>query len=176
MTTTRALTVLPDTRRDIDAVAERCRKLVGKRALVSAGAAVVPIPGIDIAVDFGVMAQMLEEINTAFGLTPEQIERLAPKRRLSAVKAVTALGSTAVGRHITRQLVLALAKAAAGRMLAKTSVKYVPLAGQAIAAGMSYAVIRYIGKQHIADCMHVANVVIEAEKTGRSTGKRTEDE
>jgi uncharacterized protein (DUF697 family) len=161
-TTTGAVAVrMPETQRDIDAVAQACRRQVNKRALVSAGAAVVPIPGIDIAVDFGLMAQMLQDINTAFGLTPEQIEALAPKRRLSVTKAIGALGASAVGRHVTRQLLLVIAKGAATRLVAKASVKYVPLAGQAIAAGLSYGVIRYVGQQHIADCVHVARAVME---------------
>lgn len=158
-----AVALIPATRRDIDAVARRCRKIVTRRALVSAGAAVVPIPGIDVAVDLGMLMKMLHEINEAFGLTPAQIEALAPRRRLTAYKAITAIGSSYIGRMLTRELAMALLKTAAQRIVAKSAVRGVPLAGQALAAGISFAVIKYIGERHIEDCMRVADWVIEAE-------------
>jgi uncharacterized protein (DUF697 family) len=167
----RALIVLPATQRDVDGAAQHCRRIVNKRALLSAGAAVVPIPGLDLAVDIGVLADMLEEINQAFGLSPEQIDRLAPKRRLSVQKAITALGSSAVGRLITRQLILMIVKSAARSLMAKSTVKYVPIAGQAVAAGISYAAIRYIGGRHIADCIHVARAVM-SESSPSGSGDR----
>src|SRR5512134_3227010 len=94
----RELVLVPESRRDIDAVARQCRKLATRRALISAGASVVPIPGVDIAVDIGVLMSMIEDINEAFGLTPEQIDRLAPRRKVYAYKAVMTVGSALVGR------------------------------------------------------------------------------
>lgn len=155
----RDLVVLPSTRRDIDATARACRKLVTRRALVSAGAAVVPVPGIDVAVDFGLLVRMLTEINEAFGLTPEQIENLAPRRRLSVQRAVSMLGGSAVGRAITRQLVAMLAKKVAARIATKQVTKYVPIAGQAVAAGLSFGAIKLLGDRHVADCIEVAERV-----------------
>jgi len=156
---TRALALIPAGARDIDAAAHRCRKVVMKRALISATAAVVPIPGIDLAVDVGVLMKMLQEINTEFGLTPEQIELLAPKRRLSAYKAIAAIGSSVIGRAITREVLSLVVKSVAKRLATKTTVKYVPLAGQAVAATISFAAIKYIGDRHIDDCVAVAESV-----------------
>jgi uncharacterized protein (DUF697 family) len=158
---------IPATRRDVDAIARRCRKIVMRRALVSAGAAVVPIPGIDLAVDIGMLMKMLHEINAAFGLTPAQIEALATRRRLTAYKAITAIGSSYVGRIVTRELALALLKSVARRIATKTTVKYVPLAGQALAACISFAAIKYIGDRHIEDCVAVVDRVIRAEARRR---------
>lgn len=155
----RELVLLPATKRDIDATARTCRKIVMRRALMSAGAAVVPVPGIDLAIDFGLLIRLLTEINEAFGLTPEQIEQLAPKRRLSVYRAVSTLGGTAVGRAVTRQLVSMLVKNVAQRMATKQAAKYVPLAGQAIAAGLSFTAIKVLGDRHIADCIAVAEKV-----------------
>jgi uncharacterized protein (DUF697 family) len=163
----RAAALIPATRRDVEAVARRCRKIVMRRALVSAGAAVVPIPGIDLAVDIGMLMKMLHEINTAFGLTPAQIEALGTRRRLSAYKAITAIGSSYVGRIVTRELALALLKSVARRIATKTTAKYVPLVGQALAAGLSFAAIKYIGDRHIEDCIAVADRVIQAEARRR---------
>ncbi|GAB4465352.1 MAG: hypothetical protein OHK0044_03920 [Burkholderiaceae bacterium] len=158
---------LPQTPRDVEAVVRRCRKIVTRRALISAGAAVVPIPGIDVAVDLGMLMKMLNEINAAFGLTPAQIEALATRRRLTAYKAIIAIGSSYVGRIVTRELALALVKRVARRIVASATVKFVPLAGQALAAGLSFAAIKYIGDRHIEHCAAVANRVIDAEARRR---------
>lgn len=155
----RSLAPVPASARDIEGAAQRCRKTVTKRALVSATAAVVPIPGIDLAVDVGVLMKMLQEINAEFGLTPEQIELLAPKRRLSAYKAIAAIGSSVIGRRITREALSLIVKSVAKRLAAKTTVKYVPLAGQAVAATISFAAIKFIGDRHIDDCVAVAQRV-----------------
>jgi hypothetical protein len=40
-------------------------------------------------------------------------------------------------------------------------VRYVPLAGQAMAATLSFAAIKYLGERHIRDCVMVANRVID---------------
>ena len=62
--------VVPGTPEQIAAVAAQCRRLVTKRALVAAGVAVVPIPGIDWLTDVAVLVKLLPEISRAFGLTP----------------------------------------------------------------------------------------------------------
>ena len=56
----------------LDAVERRCRRLATQRALLAAGVAVVPIPGIDWVTDIGVLLKALPEVNAAFGLTPAE--------------------------------------------------------------------------------------------------------
>ncbi len=99
-------TVVPSTPEEIEAAARHCRKLVTQRALLAAGVAVVPIPGLDWVTDVGVLVKVIPRINQAFGLTPEQIERLAPDRRIVVYKAITAAGGLLIGRLITREIVL----------------------------------------------------------------------
>ena len=36
----------------------------------------VPLPGLDVAVDVGVLVSMMNAVNRAFCLSPDQIERL----------------------------------------------------------------------------------------------------
>lgn len=156
-----ALMLVPETRRDIDAVARRCRKLATRRALISAGASIVPIPGVDIAVDIGVLMSMIEEINAAFGLTPEQIERLAPRRKLFAYKAITAVGGALVGRVVTRELIIRLLQTIGVRLTAKQAARVVPIAGQVVAASISFAALKYLGERHIEDCVRVADTLMD---------------
>jgi hypothetical protein len=150
------LPALPNNRRDAEAARGRARKQVTKRAAISAVAAAVPVPGLDLAVDLATLTTMLHEVNAEFGLTPAQLERLTPKRRLTVFRALEVAGATMAGRVITRQLVLSLLKQVARRAATATVVRYVPFAGQAAAASMSFALIKLIGERHVAECMEVA--------------------
>ena len=55
-----------------------------KRALVSAGVAVVPVPFLDVVVDAGILTALIPEISRRFGLAPEQIEAFDPETRTLA--------------------------------------------------------------------------------------------
>jgi uncharacterized protein (DUF697 family) len=153
--------VLPEHQRDVEQIAHRCRRLVTQRAMVSATAAVVPIPGLDLMVDVGVLTRMLEEINAEFGLTPMQIELLAKERRMSVYKAISSINGSAVGRAITREVVALTVKQVATRVATRSMARFVPIAGQAVAATLSFAALKYLGEQHIKDCVAVANRVID---------------
>lgn len=140
----------------IDAAAKRARRLVTKRALLAAGVAVVPIPGIDWLTDIGVLINVLPRINAEFGLAPEQIERLAPERRVVVYKAISAGGGLLVGRVVTQDLVLKLLKLVGVRLSTQQAAKYVPLAGQAVSAALTYSALKYVCEQHIRQCMAVS--------------------
>ena len=149
-------TVVPDTPEDIAAVARQCRRLVTKRAMLAAGVAAVPLPGIDWLTDVGVLLKVIPEINEKFGLTPEQIERLAPDRRVAVFKAISAGGSLLVGRLVTRDLLLAVLKTVGIRLTTKQAAKVVPIAGQAISAALTFSALKYVCEQHIRQCIDVS--------------------
>ena len=140
---------------DLDTVARRCRKLVGRKALLAAGVAMVPVPGIDWLTDIGVLVRVLPEINAAFGLSEAQIERLSPQRRLVVYKAISSAGGLLIGRLVTRELVLHLLKLVGVRLTTQQAAKYVPIAGQAISAALTYSALRYVCEQHIKQCIAV---------------------
>jgi uncharacterized protein (DUF697 family) len=141
---------------DLQAVARRCRRKVAQRALVAAGVAMVPVPGIDWVTDIGVLVGLLPEINREFGLTPEQIARLAPDRRVVVYKAISAGGGMLIGRVVTRDLVLKLLQMVGVRLTAQQAAKFVPIAGQAVSAALTYSALRYVCEQHIRQCLTVA--------------------
>lgn len=130
--------------------------MVSQRALFAAGVAAVPIPGIDWITDVGILVNLLPRINEAFGLSPEQVERLSPERRLVLYKVLSAGGSLVIGKVITRGLVLQLLKVVGVRLTTQQAAKYVPLAGQAISAALTYSALRYVCEQHIRQCAEVA--------------------
>ena len=140
------------------ALAERvrsCRKLLSRRALMGAAASTVPIPGLDWVADAALLTRLLPEINSAFGLTPDQLARLPHHKRDQVQKSVSAVGSVVIGRMVTRDLVIRVARTVGVRMTGKQAARYVPLAGQALAALMGYAALRYLGEEHLKDCVRV---------------------
>ena len=139
----------------VDAIAQRCRQRVHQRALLAAGVAMVPVPGLDWVTDVGVLAKLLPDINQAFGLAPEQIERLAPERRLVVYKAISAGGGLVVGKLVTRELVLKLLKHVGVRLTTQQAAKYLPIAGQAVSAVLTYGALKFVCEQHIQQCIAV---------------------
>ncbi|MBC7716863.1 MAG: hypothetical protein H7143_08010, partial [Pseudorhodobacter sp.] len=147
---------MPDSPSEIDAVAAQCRSLVKRRALMAAGVSVIPIPGLDWVTDIGVLLKVIPDINRAFGLTEAQIERLAPDRRLAVYKAISAGGSMLVGKLVTRDLVLRALRIVGVRLTTQQAAKFVPIAGQAVSAALTYSALKYVCEQHIRQCMDVS--------------------
>jgi uncharacterized protein (DUF697 family) len=148
--------LMPDSESQIDAVADKCRSLVKRRAMMAAGVAAIPIPGLDWVTDIGVLLKLIPDINRAFGLTEAQIERLAPDRRLAVYKAISAGGSMLVGKLITRDLILRALRIVGVRLTTQQAAKFVPIAGQALSAALTYSALRYVCEQHIRQCMDVS--------------------
>jgi len=148
--------VVPDTPQDIAAVARQCRRLVNQPALLAAGVAAVPVPGIDWLTDIGVLLKVIPEINERFGLTPEQIERLAPDRQVVVFKAISAGGSLLIGRLVTREVVLTVLKVVGVRLTTQQAAKAVPIAGQALSAALTFSALKVVCEQHIKQCIEVS--------------------
>ncbi|HEY5800937.1 MAG TPA: hypothetical protein VIT92_12000 [Burkholderiaceae bacterium] len=161
MKTEAQLVLLPETNDAIGRLEEKCRRMVTRRAALSAGAAAVPIPGIDIAADLKLFKNLIEDINTEFGLTPAQIGRLQPQLKALAYRAVAGVGGMLVGKLVTRKLIVVLLKRTAGKQIAKQATKFVPLAGQVVSAAIGFAAFRIIGNQHVDACVTVARQVVK---------------
>ncbi len=140
---------------DAQRIAQRCRRKVTQRALVAAGVAMVPVPGLDLLTDVGLLMKLLPEINEAFGLTPEQVERLAPDRRIVVYKALSAGSSMLVGKLVTREVVMTVLKLVGVRLTTQQAAKYVPVAGQAVSAALTYSALKYVCELHIRQCVAI---------------------
>jgi uncharacterized protein (DUF697 family) len=148
--------VVPATTQEIDAVVRHCRRIVSRRALVAAGVSAVPLPGVDWVTDVAILMRLIPDINKAFGLTPEQIERLAPDRQVVVYKAISAGGGMLIGKLVTRDLVVQLLRFVGVRLTTQQAAKYVPIAGQAVSAALTYSALRYVCEQHIQQCVAVS--------------------
>lgn len=155
-------TRIPDNDQDIAQVRERCRRLVRRRATIAAGFSAVPLPGLDVVSDLSLFARLVEEVNQAFGLSAEQVERLQPKYRKLAYEAAVGMGGMMVGRLVTRELLFKLFKKVGVKMATKTAAKLVPIAGSLVSAAIGFTVFRQLGYQHVEACARVANELMGA--------------
>ncbi|MGL5081794.1 MAG: hypothetical protein ACRC8A_09935 [Microcoleaceae cyanobacterium] len=136
--------------------------MITKRASLSAGAAIIPIPGVDISADVTLLLEMIPTINRKFGLTPEQINDLDPQIKKIILVAITNIGSGLIGRTVTKQLIMQVLKRVGIRVTTKSVAKFIPILGQALAASISFGAMKMVGDSHVDDCYEVAKKVITA--------------
>jgi hypothetical protein len=137
------------------AATTRARRLLNRRAMVGAAASVVPVPGLDWLVDAALLSRLIPAISAEFGLSAEQVERLPQRKREQVKQAVEVVGSMVIGKFITRDLVIRATAAMGRRIAVGRAARFVPIAGQALSAAIGYLAIRYLGEQHIRDCIQV---------------------
>lgn len=137
---------------ELDRVRDEARKLVTKRALVSAGASVVPVPGADLIVDANILTKLLPDISSRFGLSEKQVQALEPDRAKQVLLIAANLGNGVIGRSITRRVVTMLIRRVGARYASKSLLRFVPFAGQVAAAGISFGAMKLVGNSHIDDC------------------------
>jgi uncharacterized protein (DUF697 family) len=158
--------MLPYTIGELEEIRRRCRALVTRRASLSAGVAVVPLPGLDVGTDIMILMRMLPKINRAFGLSSEQIAELDPETKKIVMVLASAVGSELIGRIVTKELVVKLLKKLGMRIATGTISKVVPVVGQALSASISFGAMRMLGNAHIEDCYAVARRALAEVESG----------
>ncbi|QNM98738.1 DUF697 domain-containing protein [Chitinimonas koreensis] len=158
--------VLPQNHDELERARADCRELVSRRAGISAGAAVIPLPGVDMLADVAVFSEMLETISHRFGLSQAELARLHPHTRQYVILAAGRVGSDLIGKLVSKQLAKLVLKKVGKRFIGKTVLRFVPLAGQAVAAAISYQVVAKLGRDHIEDCYRVARSLLEQGMAG----------
>jgi uncharacterized protein (DUF697 family) len=141
---------------ELDKARNECRRLVTRRAMVSSGAAVVPVPGADVLADVGLLTTLLPEISRRFGLSADQVSRLDPQRAEKILLFAKSIGNSFIGRVVTRQLVVAALRKIGIRVATKSVTKYIPLIGSAVAATISFGAMKMLGNAHVDDCYEAA--------------------
>jgi uncharacterized protein (DUF697 family) len=132
--------------------------MLNRRALMSGAAGAIPLPGLDWVVDAALLNNLIPKINAEFNLAEHQITALDPSKRERIQQAVAVVGTMLIGKFITKDLLLRAAKTIGVRLTAQQAVKFVPLAGQALSALISYSAIQYLGEQHMRDCVRVLKI------------------
>lgn len=141
---------------ELEQIRAECLSMVKKRAAVSAAAAALPLPGIDVATDVSLLIELIPAITERFGLSNQHIERLPPQQQALVYSMVKKLGNVLIGRVLTQQLVLLALRKLGLRLGIRQVARFVPLLGQAAAAGLSYGAMVYLGNAHIEHCYQIA--------------------
>src|SRR5690606_18571264 len=81
------------------------------------------------------------------GLTPEQVEELDARTKELVFLGVTSVGSQAIARLVTTDVVTALLKRIGVRVAAKSAAQWVPVVSSAAAPGISYTSRRRVGNR-----------------------------
>lgn len=152
--------MLPQTMEQLEKVRASCKALVRRRALMLGGVALVPIPGIDLLADIGALGSIIPTINRRFGLTPQQIEQLDASKQNTIHEMIRKISADFAGKSITRGLILAALKRYGKRAVAKRTVRFVPIAGQTLAAAWSYSTMMMIGNSHVEACYRIAKTAM----------------
>ncbi|WP_299186388.1 hypothetical protein [uncultured Psychrobacter sp.] len=159
MKTTPAAEKLPNTidpNLDLDQIKKECKQLVKKRAKYSAGVAVVPVPFFDVAVDAGMLTQLLPEISERFGLIEGRESAVDLDSRAIHWGALKDRTVDFAGLMATRGIVKKTIQGFGGRIAAKQVTKFIPLGGQMVAATMGYMIFKKIANDHIDECYKLA--------------------
>lgn len=155
--------MLPTTLDDLERIRISCQSMVTRRALLSAGAAVVPIPGVDISTDVAILLQLIPKINERFGLSAEQVDQLSPELKKIALVGSASFSIGLLGKIITpTRVIQLLQKLGAKKLAGKYAAKYIPIIGTVISSSISYVVLRKVGNQHIEECYQIAKKIIES--------------
>jgi hypothetical protein len=156
--------MMPRTLAELDRVRKDCTAMLNRRAVASALIAVVPVPGIDVSTDLALMLQLFPAITRKFGLSSEQIEELDEATRVMLLLIIASMGNKLVGMIITEEIVLIVLLKAGARITATKLVRFIPIAGQIVAAGISFGAMKYLGNELIDHCCEVCRTFIIAKE------------
>lgn len=158
-----------ETREELDEIRKTCRTMVTRSSSISAGTAIIPIPGLDIGSDVAILLRLIPKINEKFGLTPEQIDSLDTESKVMVMTAISNVGSKMAGKYITKKLIVSLLQKMGVKVAAKGATKFVPFIGSAVAGGISFTAMKYMGNSHIDDCYEIALAAMENDLPANAT-------
>ncbi|QNW97845.1 hypothetical protein IC797_16600 [Acinetobacter seifertii] len=141
---------------NLEQIRDECHELIQKRAYVSAGAAIVPIPFFDVVVDLGILTQLIPDINARFGLAPEHVSVYDPKTKTIHWDELRKRGFQFSGFMVARTTVKKTFNGFFGKIVTKQVTKFIPLGGQIVAASLGYFMMKKIAQTHLNDSYNLA--------------------
>ena len=145
---------------------EEKRRSCERYVLVASGAALAnalnPVPGVDVAVDLGILTGLFSSIRASYGLTTE---RLGAAAAMGAAEPVV----REIVEYASKEGILLLLKRFAGRTAVKQFAKYIPFVGQIIAGSIGFGITYGAGNHYLQDCHDVARSILERELNSTRT-------
>ncbi|MFZ5560766.1 MAG: hypothetical protein ACOY41_04445 [Pseudomonadota bacterium] len=155
--------MLQMTPRELETIRQDCRRLASRKARYSAGAAIVPLPLLDVAADVRLLSGLLPEITERFGLSPEKIREMPTGQREKVHWHMRNRQPGFFGQLMMRTLVRRNLQKYLGRLLTTQVAKFVPLAGTLLAGTLGYLTLKQIADKYIDDCYEVARAIWPAQ-------------
>jgi len=133
---------------DLEMIRTACRRRARLWAAVSCAGGLLPLPGLDAAVDSLLMQHWLHAFARDFGLVPGEARRTVPvgesRRWNRPLRVAIPLFSALLSRR--------LLMAGFGREGMRRALRYLPLAGQAAASTFACAATLRVAYAHIDAC------------------------
>lgn len=144
---------------DLDKVRNDCIAMVKKRARISAGVAIVPVPFFDVAIDASMLTMLLPEISERFGLLEDRKAAVDLESRAIHWSALKDRTVDFAALMATRGIVKKTVQGFGGRIAAKQVTKFIPLGGQLVAGTMGYMIFKKIATDHIEECYKLSKSI-----------------
>ncbi|MFH7765598.1 hypothetical protein [Acinetobacter sp. BSP-28] len=154
-----------DPKLNLEIIRAECLELVKKRAYCSAGAAIIPVPFLDVVIDVGILSQLIPEVNARFGLAPEQISVYDPETKKVHWHELRKRGVEFSGLVVARTAVKKSLNNVVAKVITKQVTKFIPLGGQLVAASLGYIVMKKVAEAHVEDCYKIAKGIQQKQQT-----------
>jgi len=135
---------------------ESCEKSVTYAAIAASVNAINPIPGVDVALDISIIVQLFAQIRDDYGLSTNFLASL----KQSPIPVVGKLANNVV-QYAAKEGIVQLIQSVAGKQAVKAFTKYIPFIGQAVAAGVGYAVTSNAGNIYLRNCHELAEEALK---------------
>ncbi|XP_051960621.1 interferon-inducible GTPase 5-like [Xyrauchen texanus] len=159
------LTVLNITTEITERKKKYLEKNISRIALLSAGAAAVPVPGLSVAADVALLVNEIQKYKTVFGLDDESLERIS-ERSGKSIEIIKSVMKSGVRVGMDKDIILNLL-CKSFVLLVKNTVQFQFIVhykhnlGNVAAAGLSYVTVSYMLKKVLNDAAEdVRNVLM----------------
>ena len=150
------------TMQELNQARDDCYALVRKRATVSAATSAIPVVGLDVAADVGILLKLVPAINERFGLSKQQIATYDTETQQVIARGSSSSGLSMVGTEVTKTLITYALRKIAARAVRKQVLKFVPFFGWVANAAIGFRSMKFVGNTHVDDCYATAKRVIES--------------
>ncbi|HJQ37848.1 MAG TPA: hypothetical protein VKB93_11990 [Thermoanaerobaculia bacterium] len=123
-----------------------------RRARAAGVIAAVPMMGLDLAADVALLLEVIPAINRRFGLEPDQLNRLDSAGKIAFYRVARRFGGQFIGQAVTKEMIVKAITSAGLAIAAESVLKFIPVAGSAASAVISYHVFKRIAYSHIESC------------------------
>lgn len=125
-------------------------------AAAAAANALNPIPGLDISLDVAVLISLERRIRDIFGITRSDLA--AAEIGANSHKRLLA---QSLMRFASKDAVVIFLKSVAKRLGVKQVAKWIPIVGQAVAAGLGFGLVKLAGEEITSDCERFVGAVAD---------------